>query len=71
MHHNTRNSHAAAGAEAFPLALVSTSENPANDNVPQGSSASSSLQPSPAFLATVVQTVKTVSAGSLSNDQQN
>ena len=42
-----------------PLAVVSTLENSANDNsVPPVSSASNSSQPSPAFLATVVQAVK-------------
>ena len=63
MPRNTRNSQAAAGAEAFPLTVVSTSENPANgNNVPPVSSASSSSQPSPEFLATVVQAVKSALA---------
>ena len=63
MGRNTRNSQAAAGAQAFPLAVVSTSDNPANDNnVPPVSSASSSLQPSSEFLTTVVQAVKSALA---------
>ena len=63
MPRNTRNRQAAAGAEAFPLAAASTSENPANgNNVPPVSSASSSSLPSPEFLATVVQAVKSALA---------
>ena len=59
----TRNSQAAAGTEAFPLVIVSTSENPANgNNVLPVSSASSCSQPSPEFLATVVQAVKSALA---------
>ena len=45
MPRNTRTSQAAVGTDAFPLAVVSTSENSANDNsVPPVSSATKSSQ---------------------------